>query len=278
MATNNVHYAGQERHRLQDVLVCIRNLAALDEATHLRRMNSEYYLKSAPEMAALFDDSPQAITNTCEIAARCSFELGYGLQDLPHFPTRHGMSSSAYLRRLCHEAVPIRYGSQPPEKVEQQLQHELRIIEGAGLSNYFLIVWDMVRYARENGIRCQGRGSAANSLVAYLLDITPVDPLRFNLLFDRFLSSDRHTMPDIDIDFASDRREEVIQYIYRRYGSEHTAMVCNVNTFKSRSAIRDVARALGLQAELIPHLQTAWRRSQEEGGEADAGAEEEEGP
>ncbi len=214
VATNNVHYAWPEGQRLQDVLVCIRHLTTLDEATHLRRLNSEYYLKSAAQMAALFPDQPQALVNTQVIAERCHFDLSYGLQDLPHFPTRYGMSSSAYLRRLCHEALPQRYGQEVPERVRRQVQHELRIIEQAGLANYFLIVWDIVRFAREQGIRCQGRGSAANSLVAYLLYISPVDPIRHDLVFERFLSSERQVVPDIDVDFDAQRREEVIQYIY----------------------------------------------------------------
>ncbi len=251
VATNNVHYAVPEKHQLQDVLVCIRNLATLDEATHLRRLNSEYHLKSGREMAKLFGDIPQAITNTLAIAERCRFELSYGLQDLPYFPTRHGMSSSAYLRRLCQEAVPKRYGTEPPQNVGRQLQHELRIIEQAGLANYFLIVWDIVRFARENGIRCQGRGSAANSLVAYLLFISPIDPLLHDLVFERFLSAERQVVPDIDIDFDAQRREEVIQYVYTTYGAEHTAMACTFVTFRKRSAIRDIGKALALAPEVV---------------------------
>jgi error-prone DNA polymerase len=251
VATNNVHYAVPGGHQLQDVLVCIRNLATLDEATHLRRLNSEYYLKSGTEMVALFSDVPQALANTQAIADRCRFELAYGLQDLPHYATRHGMSSSAYMRRLCHEAVPQRYGQEPSEDVDRQLQHELRIIDQAGLANYFLIVWDIVRYARENGIRCQGRGSAANSLVAYLLFISPIDPLRHDLVFERFLSAERRAVPDIDIDFDAQRREEVIQYIYTTYGAEHTAMACTFVTFRTRSAIRDIGKALDLAPEVV---------------------------
>jgi error-prone DNA polymerase len=251
VATNNVHYAQRERQRLQDVLVCIRHLTTLDQSTHLRRLNSEYYLKSAAEMAALFPDHPGALTNTRLIAERCHFDLNYGLQDLPQFPTRHGMSSSAYLRRLCHQGLEPRYGRQVSTRAQQQMQHELRIIEGAGLSNYFLIVWDIVRFARAQGIRCQGRGSAANSLVAYLLYISPIDPIGHDLVFERFLSSERRVVPDIDIDFDAQRREEVIQYIYETYGADHTAMACTFVTFRSRSAIRDVGKALDLAPELI---------------------------
>jgi error-prone DNA polymerase len=250
VASNNVHYAVPERHRLQDVLVCINNLTTLDESTHLRRLNSEYTLKSAAEMSALFADDPQTLTNTLEIARRCRFDLAYGLQDLPSFSTPHGMSSSAYLRRLCRQAIPTRF-AHPPPQVKEQLAHELRIIEEAGLANYFLIVWDIVRFSRQEGIRCQGRGSAANSLVAYLLYISPIDPIAHDLVFERFLSSERQVVPDIDIDFDAARREEVIQYIYDKYGAAHTAMACTYVTYRSRSAIRDIGKVLGLQPDII---------------------------
>lgn len=250
VVTNNVHYALPQTHMLQDVLVCIRHLTTLDSSTHLRRLNSEYYLKSAGQMAALFPGHPQALANTALLAERCHFDLNYGLQDLPHFATPHGMSSSAYLSRLCQEAIQRRY-LEPPARAHTQLAHELAVIEQAGLANYFLIVWDIVRFSRENGIRCQGRGSAANSLVAYLLYISPVDPLAHDLVFERFLSQERQVVPDIDIDFDAERREEVIQYVYRRYGEDHTAMACTFVTFRSRSAIRDVGKVLGLSPDLV---------------------------
>lgn len=251
VATNNVHYARPEGHRLQDVLVCIRHGVTLDAATGLRRLNSEYYLKGAVEMAALFPDRPEALANTLAVADRCRFELRYGLQDLPPFATPHGMSSSAYLHRLCREGAPRRYGAEPPPAVFERLAHELAIIERAGLANYFLIVWDIVRFARQEGIACQGRGSAAGSLVAYLLFISPIDPLAHDLVFERFLSDERQIVPDIDIDFDAARREEVIQYIYDRYGESHTAMACTFVTFQARSAARDIGRALGLAQEVI---------------------------
>jgi error-prone DNA polymerase len=250
VVTNNIHYALQPTHMLQDVLVCIRHLTTLDASTQLRRLNSEYYLKSAVEMAALFPDHALALENTRHLAERCHFDLNYGLQDLPHCATPHGMSSSAHLSRLCHEAIPRRYRD-PPARVHTQLAHELAVIEGAGLANYFLIVWDIVRFARENGIRCQGRGSAANSLVAYLLYISPIDPLAHDLVFERFLSQERQVVPDIDIDFDAERREEVIQYVYQKYGEDHTAMACTFVTFRSRSAIRDVGKVLGLSPDLV---------------------------
>ncbi|MGB3714103.1 MAG: PHP domain-containing protein, partial [Candidatus Promineifilaceae bacterium] len=276
VATNNIHYAVQDRHRLQDTLVSIRHLITLDEAARgtgmdpgdardqihlrsqenpIRRVNSEFYLKSNLEMEALFPDQPEAVANTGLLADRCHFGLQYGLQDLPEFPTPHGMSSGAYLRRLCQGAILERFPSPNGDKLQQQarkqLVHELEVIERAGLPNYFLIVWDIVRFARNEGIRCQGRGSAANSLVAYLLYISPIDPIAHDLVFERFLSAERQVVPDIDIDFDAQRREEVIQYIYERYGAEHTAMACTFVTFRSRSALRDISKALALQPEIV---------------------------
>jgi len=250
VATNNVHYAHREDHRLQDVLVCIRHNVSLDEAGLLLRPNSEYYLKDIHRLAPLFARFPQALANTQRIAERCSFDLHYGVQDLPVFPTPPGIDAKAYLRHLCEAALPARY-PRAPQRVRTQLLHEIRVIERAGLANYFLIVWDIVRFCREQGILCQGRGSAANSLVAYLLGISPVDPLAHALVFERFLSEERPLPPDIDLDIQADRREEVIQYVYRRYGTDHAAMACTFVTFRSRSALRDVAKALGLSPDLV---------------------------
>jgi len=250
VATNNVHYAEREAHPLQDVLVAIRHLTTLDAASPLRRPNSEYYLKDGRRLAPLFADTPEALANTLEIAGRCAFDLQYGLQDLPTFPTPPGMDAAGYLRKLCEEALRVRYGT-PSSEVQTRLAYELAVIGRARLDNYFLIVWDIVRFARTQGIRCQGRGSAANSLVAYLLGITPIDPLAHNLVFERFLSDERQIAPDIDIDFQADRREEVIQYVYERYGAAHTAMACTFVTFRARSALRDVGKALGLPLHLL---------------------------
>jgi error-prone DNA polymerase len=250
VATNNVHYATRDRRALQDVLVCIKHGVTLGDTQHQRRPTSEYYLKDARRVAPLLAAYPEAIANTRRIAERCTFDLRYGLQDLPTFPTPPGMETAVYLRRLCLDALPRRYAA-VPAVVETRLDHELAVITRAGLANYFLMVWDIVRYAREHNIRCQGRGSAANSLVAYLLDITPVDPLAFDLVFERFLSDERQITPDIDIDFQADRREEVIQYVYERYGPEHTAMACTFVTYRSRSALRDVGKVLELPPALL---------------------------
>ncbi len=207
-------------------------------------------------MERRFRACPDALRNTLEIAARCRVSLDFSAQRLPAFiPEHEGTRPSefAYLYQLCHANLPRRYPNLRPA-VLKQLAHELDIIEQAGLAGYFLLVWDIVRYAKSKEIRCQGRGSAANSIVAYLLDITSIDPLQHNLLFERFLSSDKFTTPDIDIDFAADRREEVIQYVYQRYGREHAAMVCNVVTYRARSAIRDLGKALAFPEPVLDRL------------------------
>ncbi|MEW5956273.1 MAG: error-prone DNA polymerase [Chloroflexota bacterium] len=250
VATNNVHYATRAGCRLQDILVCIRHQTTLDQAGPLLRPNSEYYLKSARQLAPLFAVYPKALSNSYRIAERCQFELRYGLQTLPQFLTPAGLSTGDYLRQLCQAAYQTHY-PQLPERAQAQLSHELAVIEQAGLSNYFLIVWDLVRFAQENNIRGQGRGSAANSLVAYLLGLSPIDPLTHNLVFERFLSGERQGGPDIDLDFETQRREEVIQYVYQKYGPEHTAMACTFVTFRRRSALRDIGKVLGLPPEVL---------------------------
>jgi len=252
VATSNVHYAGRSGQRLHDVLTCVRHHTTLPEALAggLLHPNSERFLKSPQEMAALFPDLPQALRNTLRIAERCHVCLDFTEQRLPTFSVPEGRTPESYLRALCEAGLHRKFDSVTPH-ARTQLAHELTVVERAGLAGYFLVVWDIVRFARARGIRCQGRGSAANSLVAYLLDITPIDPLRHRLLFERFLSEGSHTMPDIDVDFAADRREEVIRYVYRRYGEEHVGMVCNVVTYRARSALRDAAKALAFPPDVI---------------------------
>lgn len=247
VATHNVHYATPDRTLLRDALIAVRHGETLADAQRRGRLplNSGYALPAPADMARRFAQRPDALTNTLAIAGRCQVSLDFSAQRLPIFTVPDGASVFGYLYELCHARLPHCYPDLRPV-VLTQLAHELDIIEAAGLAAYFLVVWDIVRWARVQGVRCQGRGSAANSIVAYLLGITSIDPLAHNLLFERFLSSDKFTTPDIDIDFAADRREEVIQYVYRTYGHEHTAMVCNTVTYKARSAIRDLGKALDL--------------------------------
>jgi error-prone DNA polymerase len=255
VATNDVHYATRRGSMLHDVLAAIRHNTSLTilHREGLLPVNSSRYLASPAEMARRFRELPEAIANSVYIAQRCQVSLDFSNQRLPRFITSNGESEFAYLYRLCHDNLTARYPELRPA-VLKQLAHELDVIEQAGLAGYFLIVWDIVNFARTQQIRCQGRGSAANSIVAYLLNITSIDPLQHNLLFERFLSADKFTTPDIDVDFAADRREEVIQYVYKRYGAAHTAMVCNTVTYRARSALRDLGKALDFPLPVVEWL------------------------
>lgn len=258
VATNNIHYARQDQHRLQDILTCIRHNITLDEAAQVLRPNSEFYLKSSDEMMSLFCEYPDAIYNTVRIANRCDFKLTSQLQSLPQYPLPDDVSAGEFLKQLCLQS------DRCTPKLEARLDYELRIINEAGLDNYFLVVWDIVWFAHGQGIGCQGRGSAANSIVAYLLYITPIDPIEHNLVFERFLSRERDLTPDIDIDFDSVRRDEVIQYVYDRYGREHAAMACTFITYRTKSAIRDVAKAFGMASAESTLLADTWERQKDD--------------
>jgi error-prone DNA polymerase len=253
VATNNVHYAAREAHRLQDILVAVKNRTTLEDAGDLLRPNFEYHLKSDEEMDAIFRRYPGAVANSGVIAERCRVDLDFKGFRFPGFRPPQGETSFSYLYRLCHEGARERYRPITPA-VSRQLAHELDVIHKTGLAEYFLIVWDIMRFARERRVPGQGRGSAADSLVAYVLGITKVDPLRHNLLFERFLSEEMTGMPDIDIDFSTNHREEIIQYVYEKYGREHTGMVCNVVTYRARNALREVGKAMGIPIEQLNQL------------------------
>ena len=257
VATNNVHYATPASRPLQDVLTSIKNTLPINELGSFRRPNSEFYLKSPEEMGELFSDLPQALENTLLIAERCRFDLDLSQYRFPRFPVEN---SFAYLRKLSYDGLAERYRKPSPNVVDQ-LEHELSVIDSLNLEDYFLIVWEICDWARKRGFPVQGRGSSANSLVAYCLGITRVDPIGHNLLFERFLSHERGGLPDIDIDFSREGREEVIQYVYERYGEEYTAMVCNVVTYRSRSAVRDVGKALGFPAPVVGKIAKSLHRS-----------------
>ncbi len=247
VATNGAAYATREDARLCDVLTCVKYGTALQNAGHLLRPNHEHYLKTPAQMARLFAEFPQAITNTLAVAERCAFRLGRVSGEFPLFPIpENETSAQSYLRTLTYEGAKRRYAWPFDPKVERQLEYELGIIARMDLAGYFLVVWDIMQAAELLGVLAQGRGSAANSAVCYSLGITAVDPIAGGLLFERFLSEDRGEIPDIDIDFAHQDREKVIQYCYDRYGREHAAMAAEVITYRTRSAIRDVGKALGL--------------------------------
>src|SRR6184192_3548564 len=254
VATNDVRHAAPEGRPLLDVLTCIRLGTTLDQAGRRLLANTERHLKTPAEMAALFADLPDAIRQSRRIAERCAFtlaDLGYRF---PEFPLPPGETPMGHLRGLTYAGARERYRAITP-RVRRQLEHELGMIERLDLAGYFLIVWDIVRFCREHGILCQGRGSAANSAVCYALGITAVDPVGMGLLFERFLSEERGEWPDIDLDLPSgDRREEVIQYVYRRYGERGCAMTANCITYRPRSAVREIGKVLGLTGTEIDRL------------------------
>jgi error-prone DNA polymerase len=254
LATNGVRYARPERRQLLDALTAVRHKVTIFEAGRLLERNSERYLKPAGEMDRLFADVPEAVRNTEELAARIAFtlaDLGYRF---PRYPVPPGETMNSFLRRLVEAGARERYRPSD-ERARRQMERELALIEKLDLAGYFLIVWDIVRFCREQGILVQGRGSAANSAVCYVLGITAVDPVGMDLLFERFLSEERGEWPDIDLDLPSgEQRERVIQYVYQRYGPRGAAMTANVITYRDRSAVRDLGKALGFPEEALARL------------------------
>src|SRR5437667_12564535 len=260
VATNQVHYHLPGRRRLHDVLVAIRHRATLEEARPHLFPNSEHHLKGGAEMRPLFKEFAEALATPWEIAQECDVDLDFRKVRFPGYPVPNGETPFSYLYKLCFEGVRERYRPITPE-VAKRLLRELEVIEKTGLAEFFLINWDLMQFARDHGVPGQGRGSAADSIVAYVLGITRVDPIAHNLLFERFLHEEMTSTPDIDIDFSTAHREQVIQYIYDKYGWERTGVVCNVVTYRQRSAIREVGKALGFKEETIDHLAksaSAW--------------------
>jgi DNA polymerase III alpha subunit len=268
VVTNDVHYAEPDDRELHDVLTAIFHGRTLDTLADLRRPDGESYLKSAAELAALPPSSAavsgervarawaEGIATAGEVAASCSVDLGFEQYRFPGFPVPKGETAFSYLSELCWAGARKRYHPLS-SAVVNRLAHELDVIERAGLAEFFLICWDLMRFAKEQGIPAQGRGSATSSIVSYTLGISRVEPIQHNLLFERFINEGRTTYPDVDIDFSSERREEVIQYIYNRYGPEHTGMVCNLVTYRARSAVREIGTALGFPRPLVDRVAKA---------------------
>ena len=264
VVTNEVHYADPDGHRLQDVLVCIRHGATLTEARELLLPNAEYRLKTGGELAAIGAGLPdersrraweQGMARSAAIGQQCRLELGFERYRFPGFSVPEGETAFSYLYQLAHDGLLVRYRPVTKQALKQ-LAHELDVIERTNLAEFFLIVWDLMEFARRGKIIGQGRGSAGDSIVAYCLGITKVDPIEHKLLFERFINEAR-ALPDIDIDFDVNRREEVIQYLYDKYGADHAAMVCTIVTYRARSAVREVAKALGFPLEGIDALAKA---------------------
>ncbi|MCK4964630.1 MAG: DNA polymerase III subunit alpha, partial [Dehalococcoidia bacterium] len=248
VATNNVHYAEMEEYVVKELLNAIDQNVPVSELKCYRTV--EQYLKSPKEMASLFRDFPQALATMEEVASRCNLELELGKPRFPEFAVPRGETDYSYLSKLALDGARRKYGSLTPEIVKR-LEFELDTIRRLGFCGYFLVVWDIVKWARERGIRCQARGSAVDSLVVYVLDISVVNPMEYGLLFERFMHPLRHEPPDIDLDIDRRRRDEVKDYIYERYGAENVACVGTINTYMARGAIRNVGKALKIPQEVI---------------------------
>lgn len=247
LATNDSHYTRREDAEAHDALLCVQTGALMTDANRFRFNSDQHYLKTAAEMRQLFSGWEEACDNTLWIAERADVEIVFGRPVLPRFPLPEGFSSDGeYLRHLTYEGARARYGPELPAEVRERLEYELRVIDEMGFAAYFLIVWDLIRFARENGIRVgPGRGSAAGCCVAYCLRIVDLDPIRYGLLFERFLNPGRKQMPDIDMDFDSRRRGDMIRYAAEKYGWDHVAQIVTFSTIKARAAVRDAARVLG---------------------------------
>jgi error-prone DNA polymerase len=259
LATNGVRYATRYDREVLDLFTAIRNHTELDRAGRLLSINNQRHLRDARKMVALFRDIPGAVENTIELSSRLNFKLSDLGYEFPRYPVPEGETMESFLRKRVEEGVIRRYGLKRNaallEKAKKQVDHELKLIAKLGFEGYFLIVWDIVQFCKKNDILIQGRGSAANSAVCYALEITAIDPVGMELLFERFLSESRNEWPDIDLDLPSeDKREQAIQYVYQRYGELGAAMTANVITYRGRSAAREVGKALGFDAELLQRL------------------------
>jgi DNA polymerase-3 subunit alpha len=260
--TNDSHYLEAGHGRAHEALLCIQTGATLTDPNRWRFATQEFYVKSADEMRQVFQELPEAYANTLAVAERCNLTLEFGTFHLPRYEIPEGHTLNSYLEERAREGLRRRYGSPPGDAVEARLAHELAVIEKMGFAGYFLVVWDFIHYARLHGIAVgPGRGSSAGSLVAYCLGITNVDPIRYGLLFERFLNPERISMPDMDIDFADDRRDEVIRYVADRYGRDRVAHIITFGTLGAKAAIRDVGRVLGMTyadvdriAKLVPNF------------------------
>ena len=261
VATNDLHYIYDTDQEAHDILLCIQTGKKVTDENRMRYDGGQYYLKSPEEMAELFPYAPEAITNTHKIAERCHVTIEFGHYKLPHFQVPEGYTSESYLRKLCQEGLERKYHDSEYDKqmLQDRLDYELDTISSMGFVDYFLIVWDFIKYAKDHGIPVgPGRGSAAGSIVAYTLQITDiVDPIKYNLIFERFLNKERVTMPDIDIDFCVERRQEVIDYVTEKYGKEKVVQIVTFGTMAARMVIRDVGRVLDLPYALVDSVAKA---------------------
>ena len=261
IVTNDAHYLRREDATMQDVLLCIQTGKTVDDPNRMKFQGEEFYLKSEEELRALFPGQEEAFENTCKIADRCNLEFVFNEYHLPSFPVPEGYTNEEYFRKLCMDGFKERYPNAPAEYMDR-LEYEIGVISRMGYVNYYLIVWDFIRYAKEQGIPVgPGRGSGAASIVAYCMHITEVDPMKYALIFERFLNPERVSMPDFDTDFCQERRGEVIEYVMKKYGADHVAQIATFGTMAARGAIRDVGRALNFSyaetdvvAKLVPTM------------------------
>ena len=260
VATNDSHYLRREDSKMQSILICIQTGKTIQDDDKLEFETDEFYLKSTDEMYELFAIAPDACENTNRIAEQCNFDFEFGVTKLPYFEAPDGMDNQAYFEKLCHEGLIRRYGSAPAPEIRERLDYEIDVIRRMGYTNYYLIVFDFINYAKTQGVPVgPGRGSGAGSLAAYCVGITNIDPIRYNLLFERFLNPERVSMPDFDVDFCYERRQEVIDYVNNKYGHDHVAQIITFGTMAARAALRDVGRVMDMPyaavdavAKLVP--------------------------
>ncbi|MDO4566611.1 MAG: DNA polymerase III subunit alpha, partial [Oscillospiraceae bacterium] len=276
VATNDCHYIEQADSLMQRALICVQTNKTLDDDDVLEFKTNNFYVRSTEEMYELFSSVPEAVKNTSLVAEKCNYDFVFGETKLPRFTTPDGSENAAFFEKLCREGLASRYGENATEEIRERLDYEMSVISKMGYTDYFLIVWDFINYAKNRGIPVgPGRGSGAGSLCAYCMGITGIDPIKYNLLFERFLNPERISMPDFDIDFCYERRGEVIDYVTEKYGEDHVAQIITFGTMAARLAVRDIGRALGMPyaqvdstAKLIPQelgitLKSALERSAE---------------
>ena len=251
-ATNDAHYITKEDAKMQSILLCIQTGKTINDVDRMEFQTDEFYLKSTDEMYELFSMVPEACENTNKIAEQCNFAFTFGETKLPYFRAPDGMENQAYFEKLCWEGLERRYPGKVTDALKERLTYEINVVKTMGYTNYYLIVYDFINYAKSHDIPVgPGRGSGAGSLAAYCVGITDIDPIRYNLIFERFLNPERVSMPDFDVDFCYERRQEVIDYVNRKYGADHVAQIVTFGTMAARNAIRDVGRVMGMPYQSV---------------------------
>ena len=251
-ATNDSHYLRKEDAKMQAILLCIQTGKTIQDADRMEFQTDEFYVKTTDEMYDLFSMVPEACENTAKIAEQCNFDFEFGHTKIPYYKAPDGMDNQAFFEKLCWEGLERRYGPNVPQANKDRLSYEISVVKTMGYTNYYLIVWDYINYAKSQGIPVgPGRGSGAGSIAAYSVGITDIDPIRYNLIFERFLNPERVSMPDFDVDFCYERRQEVIDYVNRKYGADHVAQIVTFGTMAARNAIRDVGRVMGIPYQQV---------------------------